>query len=311
MKSSLLPLAVAIAALGCKPAEVADDPVDEPTEYIYDEEDPPKSDVDLGQLGDALQGAIDQLLDLNAGPVLAAYSYVADGQTATCPRVYEMDGNVYWFDQCTTEDGTSFSGYGFYYDYYDIPVGGEWVGDYELLSGANQVITADGDTLDVAGTATMVASVHNTQPALLWQSNVQGSFRWDGPGSDGTWLATGAAPDMGITVYERTDNGGRAVIVDGGVSGLDGEATAIVFDNVNVINANLGSACPREASGTISVRTTTGDWIDLIFDGPTFETLPGDTTKCDGEGRAFYRGEQLGDVSADFSGLLEYVEAPW
>jgi hypothetical protein len=303
-------LALAALGIGCKPAEI-DEPVDEPTPYVYDEEDPPDTQVDLAKLGGSLQDTIDQLLGLNAQPALAAYRLASAQQTATCPRTYAMDGNVYWFDQCTTEGGTSFSGYGFYYDYYDFPIGGEWTGHYEILSGANQIVMADGATLDVAGQAASIAAVHNTQPALLWQTDVRGTFAWDGAGSEGTWLASGAAPDMNITVYELTETGGRAVIIDGGVSGLDGEATALVFDNVTVINGLLGSACPEEAAGAVSVRTPDGDWIDLIFDGPTFDDLPGSRETCDGKGRAFYRGEQLGEVSADFSGLLEYVEAPW
>ncbi|MFK7929716.1 MAG: hypothetical protein AB8H79_16105 [Myxococcota bacterium] len=285
------------------------DPVT-PAPYVLDEVRDDPNDVDLGALGAALQRSIDGLFELNATPVLDAYSKATEGQTPVCPRTYAMNGNVYWFDQCTSEDGTQFSGYGFYYDYVDYPIGDAWVGDYTLINGAARVETPNGNALDIAGAASLISATHSVQPANLYRSEIRGSFGWDGSEADGTWLGSGLNPDLSLQVYERTDVDGRMVQVDGGVSGMSGDIVAIVFDGVTLIETNLGGTCPAEPHGIISMRTSTGTWVDVVFDGPDPQTFVGDASKCDGKGRAFYRGEILGEIAADFSTLYP-TEAPW
>lgn len=286
-----------------------DDPV-EPSPYILDEEREGGTEVDLGAVSAELQGTLDTLWTLNAQPVLDAYADVAASQTAVCPRTYAMDGNVYWFDQCTTDDGTSFSGYGFYYTYEAYPLGDNWFGDYALINGAARVETPRNTALDLAGSASIISAAHAAQPANLYRSEVRGSFGWDGAGAAGTWLDSDLTPDLSLQMYERTDVGGSMIQVDGGVSGMDGEATAIVFDGVTVIQATLGGTCEQEAYGTISLRTADGTWVDLVFDGPSPETFQSDPAECDGKGRAYFRGDDLGEVTADFSVLIP-DGAPW
>jgi len=303
-------LAALALMCACSAPEVEPDEPITPAPYVLDDVRDDPNNIDLDALGTQLQVAIDGLFELNAGPVLDAYAAAAEGQTPVCPRTYSTNGNVYWFDQCTSEDGTQFNGYGFYYDYVDYPIGDAWMGDYTLINGAARVETPEGKALDFAGQASMISAAHTVQPANLYRSELRGSFGWDGVEAEGTWLETDLKPDLSLQVYERTDVDGRMVQIDGGVSGLDGDIIAIVFDAVTLIEANLGGTCEAEPFGIISMRTAQGTWVDVVFDGPDPQTFVGDAAKCDGKGRAFYRGEPLGDLTADFSTLYP-TGSPW
>lgn len=300
-------LALSLALAACSGEAKPDET--EPTPYIYDEADEPGIDVDLDVLSNSVQAMLQDLYRLNASPVFDAYDQVDAWRTESCPREYSMDGNVYWFDQCTTASGAAFSGYGFVYRYEDYPMGDGWTGDLDILQGAAQVVTPDGDILDVAGGAQLTVAVHDSQPANLYTSVLRGTFDWDGPGAEGTWLEAGATPDLSIQVYERTDVGGRMVQLSGGVADLDTDLTAVLFDQVQLIENALGGSCEQEPSGVVSVRTAEGDWIDLVFDGPVEFGDP--APDCDGKGRAWYRGQELGEVDVDFSVLFAQGGAPW
>lgn len=299
-----------LAACGDPDADVTDQPPLEPTPYLVDDEGEDTVELDLDPLAAELERTLGELWSLNAGPVLDAYASVQAAQTETCPRTYSNDGNVYWFDQCTTDTGTSFSGYGFYYDYVDWPIGEQFTGRMRTLNGAARIDTPDGHALDVAGAAQLIEADHNAQPARLYQSVLRGTFSWDGPEAEGTWLEQDLAPDLQLTVFHRTDLDGAMYQLNGGVSGTGG-ASAYVFDQVTVIEGSLGGSCPREAHGVVSVRTENGTWIDLIFDGPDPQSFQGDPEACDGLGRAYYRGELLGEVEVDFTRLSFTGEAPW
>ena len=192
---TILVPAVALAACGQGVPEPTDDAVPEPTPYIVEEEEDTEVEVDLDTIEVQVQQTLDRIWTLNANPIFAAYDNVKVAQTDDCPRTYTQNGNDYWFDQCTTDEGVSFSGYGFYYDYVAYPISEEFTGDVEVLSGAAQVQTADGHVLDVAGSAQVLVADHNVQPARYYQTVLRGTFSWDGPEAEGTWLEDDIAPD--------------------------------------------------------------------------------------------------------------------
>jgi len=304
-----LPTLGLLACAGPATVDDADPDVPEPTPYIVEDDEGEEVEVELDAVAADLQRTLDTLWQVNAGPVLDAYAAVEADQTETCPRTYVNAGNEYWFDTCTTTDGTSFSGYGFFYDYVDYPINEQFTGRMTVLNGAARVDTADGYALDIAGTAQLIEAAHVSQPAFVWRSDLRGTFDWDGPEAEGTWLETDLAPDFSIQAYHREDLAGSMISLEGGLSGT-GTASAYVFDGVSVIDRSLGGMCPQEGSGTVSVRTDEGVWVDILFDGPDPQTFEGDPAECDGIGRAFYRGQELGPVEVDFSTLF-FQGAPW
>ena len=61
----------------------------------------------------------------------------------------------------------------------------------------------------------------------------------------------------------------------------------------------------------MSVRDLDGDWYDVVFDGPTDWGADSDPDLCDGCGEAYFRGEDVGAVCPDFSGLNGWEGTPW
>ncbi len=298
-----------LALLGCpapeeKPAE------DEytPAPYIFDEEAPPVADLDVADLEVAIESAVGMVRTLSATPIFPAYHQAMSGAEATCPSYYDYQGSQYWYDQCDATGGTSFSGYSFYvlYDDYDDGSGGAPY-DGEAVYGVAEIVTPEGYTFAAGGSS--YALVQLNDGYTVYSTGVQGAFAWDGPGAEGTWLADGIAPDVAMYAVAATQ--GNYLQVDGGLSGIGGELDTVVFDAVVLYDEGLGSTCGSEPGGVISVRDAAGNWYDVVFDGPTEWGAESDAALCDGCGAAYFRGEHLGDVCADFSSLTGFTGTPW
>lgn len=282
----------------------------EPTPYVLDTEGGETPEVDLEQISDDLADFLPTLRGLNAAPALSAYQLLAAEQTDICPRVYAVDGNTYWADQCTTDLGTQFSGFAFAVELHDQVIGEVWRGQQRVVQGGARVERADGVALDIAGVAQLLDLDHVDQPIHLYHSTVNGTFFAENFEFDPGWVERDVTPDLVQFITEHQELGGRRYTVNGGVSGTGGALSAIVFDEVTVVDPAAGGTCPREPFGLISVRTGQGVWVDLLFDGPDPQTgqAEGD---CDGVGRAYHRGELLGDVTLDTRVLFDFEGAPW
>jgi hypothetical protein len=309
-----LPLVLPALLGGC-PSPTEDTAGEEPytpAPYIYEEESPPSADLAAADLESAIDAAVASVLALNAAPVFPAYHAAMAGAQSDCPAYYDYQGSQYWYDQCSTDAGTSFSGYGFYQLYDDYDAGDGVVYDGESLSGVAQITTPEGYNFAAGGAAYNLVAYSPVDAEwryTYFASVIQGAFAWDGPEADGTWLADGLAPDLSVAAY-NTDYGNFAS-VDGGLSGLGGDVDTVVFDGVVLIDASLGSSCPSEPSGTVSVRDAYGNWYDVVFDGPPDLETTADPDLCDGCGAAFFHGEPVGAVCADFTPLLDWETAPW
>ena len=121
----------------------------------------------------------------------------------------------------------------------------------------------------------------------------------------GAWVSASDAPKRKLPWTLEL------VEVDGGLSGLGGDLDTVVFDAVTIFDESLGSTCPTEPGGVVSVRDVSGDWYDVVFDGPTEYGDESDPDLCDGCGAAYYRGEYLGQVCSDFTGMLDWEGTPW
>ncbi|MCB9761626.1 MAG: hypothetical protein H6739_17410 [Alphaproteobacteria bacterium] len=312
---------LALALIACN--KQPDDPVvdtgvvDDPGTYIYEESDPPAPSLSIAQVEDAITEAVVGAFDLNAQPVIAGYQAAMVGQEEGCPDYYANEDNTYWYDYCYSEDGSYFSGYGFIYHYDRVENGDGYLvsGDYVYL--VADIVNGDGHAFSGSGAAYNVQmDWEGDTPHTLYYSIVQGTFSYDGPEVSGTWMDEDIAPDLTILAYWVPEDTspqfhGGLVNLQGGVSGLSSEADTVVMDGVSIFQEGLASMCPIEPSGTISVRDPSGNWYDVIFDGPTEPGAAIDTSACDGCGAVFYRGERLGDACVDFSPLLDWEEQPW
>lgn len=301
--------------LACADEAAPPAPAD-PLPYLADEEDAPAPSLTAADLEGALDEALAVLPLLGAAPVFDAYDAAMVGAETGCPDWYESEGNTYWYDQCTATDGTRFAGYGFTYSYdaYDQGDGGLITGD--ALYGVARVETPEGATFEAGGSAYdyRVDYYEADGVTISYTSHtsaIAGAFAWDGAGADATWLGTDLSPDLTLYGVVAPAYDARAYYADGGLSGLGGLVDTVVFDELFLYDAALGSACPTEPGGGVSVRDADGQWTDILFDGPAEWGATSDESTCDGCGTAWFRGESLGEVCVDFSSLLGWGDAPW
>lgn len=284
-------------------------PISDPSAYSYE---PPEVTLEL-LTAEQVRAALAPLLAdprlLNSGPVLAAYDRVMAESDDGCPSYYESDGDVFWYDYCTSSDGATYDGYSFY-TFYDGESDGQttWTGGE--LTGLATVHSADGYTFDAGGTALLASGVgvDGDYDYTLHYSYVLGTFTWDGPEADGTWMQQGADPDLLLYGVDYPGLDGRYLMVEGGISALDGDLSAVVFDELIAANAGAGIDCPMEPLGAISVRDAQGNWYALRFDG---EGNGPRSHACDGCADLMFQDQDLGPICVDVSTWLDWEEAPW
>jgi hypothetical protein len=288
---------------------------EKPLPYIFEEEDLPEPSVDAAAVEAAALAGVERALQLRAQPVFTAYEAAMSASEAGCPDYYDYDGNMYWYDNCSTSGGGYWSGYSFYVRYQDLDDGSGNVYNGESLSGVSRIETPDGHVFEAGGAAyyydlTHVAVDENDIDYTYFLSVVQGSFVYDGPETTGSWVEEDLSPDLVYTAAYVPSMDGHLASLDGSVGGLTGAIAYLVFDGLTLYDAAL-TTCPEEPGGGFSVRGSDGYWYDVTFDGATDwgETVrPND---CDGCGKLWFEGEELGQVCVDFRQLVDWKESPW
>lgn len=310
----MLSFLLACATTGSPPADSAADsaaPADAP--YLYEEDEPPVPGLSLADLVLTLNEGVGAVWSYNAAPIFSAYEAGMASASVGCPNYYDYDGSAYWYDTCTSEAGTQFSGYSFYQKYVGYDAGGGTTYDGASLSGVGSITSADGTRVEFGGSAyelvvTSQLPVDDPSYYTGFYRVIQGGFALSGEAAAGTWLEEDAGPDLVISTYYAPSYEGRSVTLEGSLGDLGDGSQAIVFDSVYLMSPNLVPDCPGEPYGVVSVRDGEGSWYDVIFDGPETWDAPLDLDRCDGCGEAYFRGEDLGEVcGVDFTGLLTPV----
>jgi len=281
---------------------------EEPAPYILDEDEAPDVDVDLDEVGTTLQGVLDSARELNAMPVQASYDKAMEGQGDQCPYYYTTPQGTYWFDNCTSTEGTEFNGYVFAYGESDVPDGYGGLMTYWSASGAATVVDDRGNLLEIGGQAYHTST---SGPGYVsFTSVVAGTFSWEGAEADGTWMSEGVDPDFILYGQKVTGQLGdnRYMYVDGGFGGIEG-GWAVAFDENIIAEPQPGVTCTEELTGTVGVRTPEGQWVDIVFDGDIEAEV--DPADCDGCGAAFVQGEVVGQVCVDATSLVAWEDSPW
>ena len=294
----------------------------EPSPYIVDEVDEVEPNLGADEVGLAAEEALAVMLELDASPPLLGYEAAMLAQDEDCPNYYSDGENTYWYDYCTSESGGYFSGYGFGYAYVDYEVDG-YLYNGDAVYAVAEIATPEGYTYEAGGSAQLLQAVYvgeDNIPHTYASSVFNGTFSFDGPEAQDTWLDSELAPTATLIAYEIPENevyptyNGRILAIDGGVNGLGGISDTVVME-VQVIPEGLGGSCPEELHGTVSVRDDEGLWYDLVFDSPeAWSEEVMDPADCDGCGQVYFRGEALGQACiGDVSALLDWGEgaSPW
>ena len=207
------------------------------------------------------------------------------------------------FRSCTNVEGDQFAG--FVNDFVSTdPV------DARSYRAEATITTTDGRRLTIAGEGGIEASHDNR----WWRSDVDGVMYYDGPAADGTWVVTGVELSLGYYLELGDDGAVSIVQLDGAVSDLEGDVSAVSFSDIQYAFSETNTECPQEPYGSLAVRDATGVWADLVFDvegdlkaGYTIS----DTALCDGCGTLWYGGDNLGQVCLDTAGLQGAEVPPW
>jgi hypothetical protein len=285
---------------------------DAPSPYVVDRPDDEVGSASVRELENALQDALDTVLDLDAAPVHAGYDAAMSASTGVCPYEYVTPDGNYWFDSCSTESGASYDGYVFAYGATGVsdPYSGLST-DYWAAFGGAVVSDAQDNVLEISGAVTEYHAygVSDGIDLDVYFVDLSGTFRWDGPEARDTWLEGGGYdPDLTWQRTALSQLGVGGVYLAGGFAGLDGD-WAVAFDENEVGHELLGYTCERELSGTVSVRAPSGEWYDVRFDGATVGVeVP--ASDCDGCGEAFSGGTSVGRVCVDVAGMLAKAAQP-
>lgn len=289
---------------------------DDSTDWEPDDRDDPYIDPDPGDQdaafdADAVAQVIEDALwtarEVHGQPVIDAYAEVLADIDPDCPAWGNQDGLLYWQDSCTAESGTAFEGYGYVTDYTDY-ADGDIIWNGLGVSAVATVLRPDGAAFTGAGSALQLVGL-NSAGADVYYSYVDEGFTYDGPAAAGTWLLDGVSPALQAYGFHYP-SGGKLLYVTGRVQVDEGPVRAVVFDNLLLLDEQLGP-CPTEPSGGLSVLGEDG-WYDLTFDGPTFDEAEGfDASLCDGCGTAWHKGQRIGEACVNFSVMTSWETHPW
>ncbi|MFT4976967.1 MAG: hypothetical protein ACI8S6_002872 [Myxococcota bacterium] len=276
--------------------------------YLSDEVDFEAPAFDASSVSAAVDGALSQALAINAVPVVTIYSAFMDAATADCPQWTTYEDLPVWVDSCTTADGIAFEGYGLMIEYDGMTdADGTTYSGYQISS-VSSMAAPDGSSLTIAGSADLLYGVNGAYE--VFYTNVSEGTRWAGGVTD-SWLDWGINPSMYLYALRDTASGARSIQLAGSVSIDDGGVSAVVFDDLYLIDDPSGTVCSAEPSGMISILSSEGQWYDLVFDGPTEDNDLVPDSLCDGCATAWFKGESLGEACVDFSVLTDWDDNPW
>ena len=290
-----------------------DDEDEDPSEYTYDDDEiEPLLSAD--EVTDAISDGIARTFAIDPFLVLETFDATwADGDS-DCPSqnsdYYELYGYHYLYGGCTSDTDVYYDGtiYGVHrgeywssstYHYRDMGYwSGDWAVEYE-----------DGTRYDQSGYFYMYEYEYTPSEWVSTYVRFLGEVAHTGEDFEDTWLGDPLSTEF--TIHSLGYPGyGNYINLDGGISGLTGDATTIHFDTV-YMGTNNYTSCEAEPSGVISIRDSDGEWYQVLFDGPAYSGAESFPPDCDGCGELWFRGEQLGEICPDFRTLTDWEETPW
>jgi hypothetical protein len=316
-----------LIACGEKNAPSENAPEDEPT---LEEPEPPEAPTAWDYSGDSelpvydqealeqtLNAAIRDAMTVNGAPALDAYLDLMEQAGELCPTWYDYEEADYWSDNCYADSGVGFSGYIFTQDYVDSELLGEGSSlSGMVLNGQAKILDTSGYQLDLSGTTYDAYGTVDNGDTEAWMTGVVGTFAWDAPGSESSWLSESLQPTLKTVAYRYLLGDGtsaQVLSIAGGISGLDAPWSTAYLGDVYTADEVIGFwECGLEPLGTMSARSSDGHWYQLSFDvtnsGGVYQAPAG---LCDGCGSVTRAGEEVGEACIDVSPFTSWEDQPW
>jgi hypothetical protein len=262
------------------------------------------SELDAEAISAGITSAVELSGGQSSGVLLDLYQGLLGETDAACPQWYSQDGIDYWYDSCTAESGTTFEGYGYFVEYEEIDGGDGNIWTGRALYAVATITSPEGEKLSLSGEAGLLDGDNAGLGAELSWSWASGDFHSTYAATSDSWLADEEAPQTTWYTMVQASTGGRAALADGLVP-LEGDFSAVWFEEVFLYESELGSPCPIEPSGQVSLLRADGGWVDVVLDGAPYGEALADPTACDGCGAAWDRGQRVGDVCLDWGLFLD------
>lgn len=282
--------------LACNPTvqksqEIIDQtqPAPEDTAFVLALEE--EEEISLSAIETALQEGIEEIRTVRANRVLTTYQELLAQASAECPRWYSGDDGPYWADDCQTNNGVSFQGFGIFFELTESTdeSGNTWTGSQLHCEGhiesSAKKLSCVGGLNELTGADANGSPVFYsyTSPYVLEDDDGLTSYP-----QIKMWAVN--HPDYKAIHYSGTANTERSIIQ---------------FDEMTLANV----ICPLEPSGSqnIQVSGLSSSWINLLWHGGENDA----PQLCDGCADAFLNGESIGSVCADFSIWLQWENSPF
>lgn len=270
---------------------------------------------------EALQEFLDLAWRWDPVPALALYRELMSARHEDCVDYDEVtSGGATYFQWsgkglCPHPESNSFVGMSWGLTAEEAEVGdlptwpaalGSYLGRQPLFTGQGaqgqaNLLTPAGARFDFSGQLMDVEAVLAGEGSLLRVREVSGIVRSsEGCEAVGEWTCEVGGVDVLLALVE-TDKGSRRVDLTGSAgplpeSGLTVSTTALVVRALG--EQDMAEACTLEPSGSFRVRTASGAWLEVAFQGESLGEA------CDGCGLASVEGEELGRVCLDLEGIL-------
>ena len=266
-------------------------------------------DIDL-----AVTDAILAMRWLDPVGILDMFDSLLEYGDESCPNASGNDGR-YDID-CSTDDGSDF-----YLDLlYRRADGGmdgqEEVYEDAIFNGQGWVQAASGERADFAAYMKINDRLHSSGMRIIVGRHI-GVAHWTGS-DEGEWLADELSVTLDFGWYAEGDGTAGGAILSGGVSGIpaendafSGSVESVIFDDFVLGTSAMDIVCAIEPSGSLSLRTHSGEWATIEFTGPGIYGEIDSPLDCDGCGSVYVGGQELGVACPDFSALWDWEDRPW
>ena len=234
----------------------------------------------VSQVEYILQLAIDKIRFHSARPFVNRYLSLMSLADSQCPTWYTGQDGPYWFDNCISDSGALFEGYGTHQSLVDQvdEAGNIWNGT--VVYSEAWLEAESGEWISSTGNATFLTGTNGSNGADLFYSYLSSNY------AD---VALERAPY--VNMWASSLNNYRGIFFDA-VMNIEGDT--VVF-NENQLTSE--SSCP---TGSQSVLTESG-WVQLSWN----------PTECTGCSTVFFEGRAIGEVCLDFSSWMDWADNPW
>lgn len=284
--------------------------------------DPPQS-LSTAEIAAGIAMVVEQVPSLDAMVVINSYEDIDEAnQDPACPHSANDGTDPGWSGDCITENATHYSGEVFFRDDWSTYLNRTDFGD--VLMGVSEAYVGEAiphlNQINVAGNRVDGSGIVRKSGGHTWsftgeamwvyakwrelvgyEHTLKGVLDFSGTVSGLSWFTLGWYPDLTIWHFAVVDTYLDHRLINGTVSGLLGPVTSVAFHDVEIADPNLAQGCKSEPSGSISVRGSDGEWLEVTFQGGLgLEAFQ--SPECDGCGTVTIEEvEQL--VCVDFTML--------